>query len=46
MKKKTDLKSGLSFQQNNIPLIVENMHFSSQNYCITQIKEIRLLLAT
>ena len=44
--KKTDLKSGLSFHQNTVPLIVENLHFSSQDYWITQIKEIRLLLAT
>ena len=43
---KTDLKSGLSFHQNTIPLIVEIVQFSSQNYCITQIKEIRLLLVT
>ena len=44
--KKSDLKLGLSFHQNTILLIVENMHFSSQNYWIAQIKEIRLLLAT
>ena len=43
--KKTDLKSGLSFHQNTVPLIVENLDFSSQDYWITQIKEIRLLLA-
>ena len=44
--KKTNLKSGLSFYQNTIPLIVQKMHFSSKNYCASQIKEIRLLLAT
>ena len=29
---KNDLKSVLSSHQNTTPVIVENMHFSSQNY--------------
>ena len=44
--KETDLKSDFPFHQNTIPLIFENMSFSSQNYCIAYIKEIKLLLAT
>ena len=43
---KFEWKSGLPFHQNTIPLIVKIVQFSSQNYCITQIKEIRLLLVT